>query len=47
MRFSSHMFNTGDIVRWQDDGSLETFGRVDDQVKIKVNTLYIYVLSLS
>ncbi|KAF1998049.1 acetyl-CoA synthetase-like protein [Amniculicola lignicola CBS 123094] len=31
----SMMFNTGDIVRWLDDGSLETFGRIDDQVKIK------------
>lgn len=33
---SSMMFNTGDIVRWRKDGSLETFGRMDDQVKIKV-----------
>ncbi|CBX90377.1 similar to amino acid adenylation domain-containing protein [Plenodomus lingam JN3] len=31
----SIMFNTGDIVRWREDGSLETFGRMDDQVKIK------------
>ncbi|KAF2130168.1 gramicidin S synthetase 1 [Dothidotthia symphoricarpi CBS 119687] len=31
----SLMFNTGDIVRWREDGSLETFGRNDDQVKIK------------
>jgi len=30
------MFNTNDIVRWREDGSLETFGRGDDQVKIKV-----------
>lgn len=30
------MFNTGDIVRWREDGCLETFGRIDDQVKIKV-----------
>lgn len=29
------MFNTGDIVRWREDGSLDTFGRSDDQVKIK------------
>ena len=29
------MFNTGDIVRWREDGSLDTFGRGDDQVKIK------------
>lgn len=33
---SSLMFNTGDIVRWREDGSLDTFGRADDQVKIKV-----------
>ena len=32
----SVMFNTGDIVRWREDGSLDTFGRGDDQVKIKV-----------
>ncbi|UPX17835.1 uncharacterized protein EKO05_0008165 [Ascochyta rabiei] len=31
------MFNTNDIVRWRDDGSLETFGRGDDQVKVKVS----------
>ncbi|PVH94972.1 acetyl-CoA synthetase-like protein [Periconia macrospinosa] len=29
------MFNTGDIVRWREDGSLDTLGRQDDQVKIK------------
>ncbi|KAL5426978.1 hypothetical protein PMIN07_009995 [Paraphaeosphaeria minitans] len=31
----SRMFNTGDLVRWREDGSLETFGRSDDQVKVK------------
>ncbi|KAF2645841.1 nonribosomal peptide synthetase 12 [Massarina eburnea CBS 473.64] len=31
----SMMFNTGDIVRWREAGSLDTFGRADDQVKIK------------
>lgn len=31
------MFNTNDIVRWREDGSLETFGRGDDQVKIKAS----------
>ena len=30
------MFNTGDLGRMLPDGSLEHFGRVDDQVKIKV-----------
>jgi non-ribosomal peptide synthetase component F len=38
---SSTMFNTGDIVRWRPDGSLEMFGRTDDQVKIKVRTSMI------
>ncbi|KAK1827467.1 putative Nonribosomal peptide synthetase [Podospora conica] len=28
------MFNTGDIGRWLPDGSIETLGRRDDQVKI-------------
>lgn len=32
----SMMFNTGDLARWLPDGSLETLGRNDDQVKIKV-----------
>ncbi|KAF2280966.1 acetyl-CoA synthetase-like protein [Westerdykella ornata] len=31
----SIMFSTGDIVSWREDGSLNTFGRIDDQVKIK------------
>ncbi|OBT67569.1 hypothetical protein VE03_03817 [Pseudogymnoascus sp. 23342-1-I1] len=31
----SLMFNTGDLGRWRDDGTLETLGRIDDQVKIK------------
>lgn len=30
------MFNTGDLGRWRDDGTLVTLGRIDDQVKIKV-----------
>src|SRR5688572_22417681 len=29
------MFNTGDLGRWLDDGSLEHLGRKDDQVKVK------------
>ncbi|KAK4154451.1 adenylate-forming reductase [Chaetomidium leptoderma] len=29
------MFNTGDCARWLEDGSLETLGRKDDQVKIQ------------
>lgn len=28
------MFKTGDLARWLEDGSLETLGREDDQVKI-------------
>lgn len=35
MNDGSRMFNTGDLVEWNDDGSLATFGRADDQVKIK------------
>ncbi|KFY66362.1 hypothetical protein V496_02104 [Pseudogymnoascus sp. VKM F-4515 (FW-2607)] len=31
----SLMFNTGDLGRWRDDGTLVTLGRIDDQVKIK------------
>jgi non-ribosomal peptide synthetase component F len=31
------MFNTGDLVRWRQDGSLEHHGRIDDQVKFKVS----------
>lgn len=31
----SMMYKTGDLGRWTDDGELEHFGRVDDQVKIK------------
>ncbi|KAH8591072.1 nonribosomal peptide synthetase 12 [Bisporella sp. PMI_857] len=31
----SLMFNTGDRVRWLEDGTIENLGRVDDQVKIK------------
>ncbi|KAG5648425.1 hypothetical protein DXG03_004999 [Asterophora parasitica] len=31
----SFMFNTGDLGRWNSDGSLEHLGRVDHQVKVK------------
>ncbi|KZV65298.1 nonribosomal peptide synthetase 12 [Peniophora sp. CONT] len=31
----SYMFNTGDLGRWQADGTLAHLGRVDDQVKVK------------
>lgn len=30
------MFNTGDLCKWREDGTLEPLGRIDDQVKIKV-----------
>jgi uncharacterized protein YijF (DUF1287 family) len=33
---SSMMYNFGNIVSWRADGALESFGRMDDQVKIKV-----------
>ncbi|KAK0485905.1 amino acid adenylation domain-containing protein [Armillaria novae-zelandiae] len=29
------MYNTGDIGKWREDGSLEHLGRIDNQVKIK------------
>ncbi|KAH8652692.1 nonribosomal peptide synthetase 12 [Tricladium varicosporioides] len=31
----SLMFNTGDLGRWLEDGTIEHHGRLDDQVKIK------------
>ncbi|ORY16303.1 hypothetical protein BCR34DRAFT_622471 [Clohesyomyces aquaticus] len=31
----SMMFNTGDLVQWRQDGSLNTLGRIDEQVKVK------------
>ncbi|CAA0156918.1 AMP-binding protein [Tenacibaculum maritimum] len=31
----SKMFNTGDLGKWNEEGELVHFGRVDDQVKIK------------
>ncbi|KAL2809216.1 hypothetical protein BJX63DRAFT_435352 [Aspergillus granulosus] len=31
----SIMYNTGDLARWLPDGSLETLGRDDEQIKIK------------
>jgi non-ribosomal peptide synthetase component F len=30
------MYNFGNIVCWRADGSLDSFGRIDDQVKVKV-----------
>lgn len=33
------MFNTGDLGRWLENGTLEPLGRIDDQVKIKVRQL--------
>ncbi len=34
--FFRTMYNTGDIGKWREDGSLDHLGRIDDQVKIKV-----------
>ncbi|KAK6225436.1 AMP-binding enzyme [Colletotrichum tabaci] len=31
----SMMYNTGDLGRWRQDGSIDILGRVDDQIKIK------------
>jgi non-ribosomal peptide synthetase component F len=35
------MFNTGDLARWREDGTLENQGRIDDQVKIKVRFTHL------
>lgn len=30
------MYDTGDLGRWTEDGSIDILGRQDDQVKVKV-----------
>ena len=35
----TYMFNTGDLGRWREDGTLEHLGRVDDKVKVKVRCI--------
>jgi non-ribosomal peptide synthetase component F len=48
-RDGTYMFNTGDLVKWRQDGSLEHHGRIDDQVKFKVScaqNLLAFVLIL-
>ncbi|MVO98614.1 non-ribosomal peptide synthetase [Paenibacillus lutrae] len=30
-----HMYKTGDLARWNPDGTIELLGRIDDQVKIR------------
>ena len=40
------MFNTGDLGRWIEDGTLEHRGRIDHQVKIKVLDTLLFIFSL-
>lgn len=44
--FNRKMYNTGDIGRWRDDGSIDHLGRVDDQVKINVSPACTLVMFL-
>lgn len=45
MNARSTMYNTGDLGRWRQDGSIEILGRVDDQVKVKVCLNLVFHLS--
>ncbi|SHL03837.1 non-ribosomal peptide synthetase [Flavobacterium chilense] len=34
-----HVYRTGDIAKWQSDGSIQYLGRIDNQVKIRGNRI--------
>jgi len=34
-RFRDHIYHSGDLARWQEDGNIQFLGRIDHQVKIR------------